>query len=197
MIKKLPVIILIISIICLISAVTTLVIGSNKSRIFNQMNNTKAAFSISDIKGYGEKPFLLSGVVEKNHNTLQGSLLTYERVVDGESKGIESQELTITLDDGSVKLMDGYGIADFNKVLTRENDILRGIKAGSEITIYSVSYKEIDELVIKGYNLYPGNPGQYTNFLSSPFNTYMVYVRVLIGLALIFFLLSIVLNIKK
>lgn len=195
--KKLPLFVLLLSIIFLISALITLGIGSNKSRIYNQMKDAIRVTSIKEINRLKDESFLLSGYIEKDHTKQLKDLVAYIKKSDRKLLKLVNPALEIKLEDGSINLIGGYGIADYNKIYNDKKTIINGIKSGVDITIYSIKYKNISENSIKGYELYPGTADQYINFLSSPFNSYMMYVRILIALALIFFIFSIVINIRK
>ena len=108
-----------------------------------------------------------------------------------------SPELDIVIGSQSTKLFKDYKLADTNMSLEKNGRTIEGIKPGGDVTIYAVNYKNDNFIGVKGYELYPGNPKQYIEFLKSPYNSYMLYVRLFIGLSLLFFLVSIVLNIKK
>lgn len=170
--SKLPVLTLCLTILFLVSAVVTLIIGSNNSSIYNQMKKSPIARSKKEIKKLNGDGFIISGFLkeERTSNSL---------------KNIE-----IVLNDTDVKIEDGFSYY----METEKPDKLR---EGTPISIYSAINIVDGKEVINGYELYPGTPEQYINYLSSPFNSYMVYVRVLIGLSIVFFLFSIVLNIRK
>jgi hypothetical protein len=183
-----PILLLIFSILSLGIAVVTLLIGSGRSRIYNQMRETTVIESYDDIISAGREPFLLHGYLNNEHETVIENMVATREL---------SPEITVTLNKNSIKILQGYDIADYNISVEVDGSITEGIKPGGDVTIYAVNYKDDNFNGIKGYELYPGNPKQYINFLKSPYNQYMVYVRVLIGVSLLFFLVSIVLNIKK
>lgn len=166
--KKLPTITLILSVLFLALAITALVVGSYNSRTYNQMIKAPILKTRSEIPKYKDSGFLITGLLKSDPSL--------------------NEPLTIELPDGDVILKPGF-------VLSRDADSI--FKTGSQITIYAVieSIKEMDKL--KGYELYLGTPNQYINYHSSPYNSYMTYVRIFIGLALIFFLFSLLINIKK
>ncbi len=195
--KKFPLVVLSLSILCLVAAVTSLMVGSKKSRVYNQMKNVKIVESLFDINNMKDDPFLLSGYVENDNRPLKEDMIAYAVYKDDLIIEQFTPELSVTIGTNRLPLLEGYSLADFNKNIKSENNTFKGIRNGSQITIYSIMDKKDGEPILKGYELYPGTPTQYISFLSSPFNTYMVYVRVFIGLAVVFFLFSIVLNIKK
>lgn len=195
--KKLALSVLITSILCLISALILLFTGSNKSRIYNQMKTAKRIESIAGIKNSADESFLLTGYIEKDHNKVKKDLVAYTKISKGKNIKTVNPELKINLEDGVVHLKSGYDIADSNKNYTKNDITYNGIKSGIDVTVYAIQYKNSKDITLKGYEIYPGSADQYINFLSSPFNSYMIYVRVLIALAMIFFIFSIVINIKK
>lgn len=152
------------------------------------MNETKIIDDFSELVSMEREPFLLHGYVDKDHKTVTQNMIA-TRVL--------CPEITISLNNKSTKLMNGYNIADYNIKLEESGNIIEGIKPGGDVTIYAVNYQDDSFIGIKGYELYPGNPKQYIEFLKSPFNAYMLYVRLFIGVALLLFVVSIVLNIKK
>lgn len=196
MIKKLPLILLILSVFSLISAVIVLLTGSSHSKIYNQMKNSDVVTTIEELKERGNKPFLLYGYIDRDHKTVYDNMISYSEE-SGESIKTEAPQLKITLKDGTIDLNSGYGLAATNSEERSGTRVLKGIKPGNDITIYGINYSRDEFNGIKGFELYPGNPDQYISFLSSPFNSYMIYVRLLIGVALLLFLLSLLINIKK
>lgn len=196
MINKAPVILLISSLICLAISILILKYGSKESKIYNQMKECDIVSSLDGLESMGNKPFLLYGYIKSDHKATPQNIVAYIETV-GETKYLYSPELEISLGDSSITLQNGYGLADYNAYKETNRYILEGIKSGNDITIYAINHKDEKFSGIKGYELYPGNPRQYVNFLASPYNEYMVYVRIFIGVALLLFLMSIVLNIKK
>ncbi len=196
-ITKLPLIFLLTSLLCLILTIVTLFIGAPTSKLYYQMKRSEIIDNIAGILNSDKKPFLLSGHIDIKHKTLENNLVTYQFKQEDDIINVQNPTLEIVTKGGKVILEKGYGLADFNEVVKQPSRELFGIKTNSDITIYAISSKVKDSIRLTGYELYPGTPNQYIKFLSSPFNSYMVYVRIFIGLSLLFFLLSIVLNIKK
>lgn len=195
--SKLPLISLIISIICLAGAVLSVTIGASKSQIYNQMKKAPPITRISEIKKIGDNPFLLSGNIPIFHKTITDNLVAYTTTTYEGEKLLKNPELTITLDDGSIQLVEGYELSGYNREICYKGTSFQGIKSGSDVTIYAVANSLDGELAAIGYQLYPGSPAQYINYLSSPYNAYMIYVRIFIALAVIFFIFSTFLNKKK
>lgn len=195
--KRVSLALLVLSITCLGIAITALLIGSEKSKLYNQMKKTPIIRSLKEIKDSNDRPFLLLGYISPEHPTLKEKLVTYTLFKDNIRQDDKTQSLTILLPDGKIELINDYTISDYNFIIDIDDTVLKGIKPGSDITIYAITIKEDGRLKIKGHQLYPGRPDQYLRYLSSPFNSYMLYVRIFIGLALLFFTTSIILNIKK
>lgn len=188
---------LILSIISLVFAVIFLLIGSGKSGVYNQMKKALIVDDYSSIINAGNEPFLLHGYVGISHKTVQKNMIA-SRTFNGEVViDKNSPVITISLENGNIHLIDDYSIADYNINIQDGKYSIEGIKPGGEVTIYAANYKDDSFSGVKGYELYPGNPKQYISFLESPYNSYMLFVRLFIGLALLLFLISIVLNIKK
>lgn len=185
--RTLPITSLILTIIFLALAVVTLLVGSNKSKVYNQMKQAVIVDNFTDLIDSNSKPFLLLGYIGLEHKSTDGMVATLD----------SSPELSILLGSQSTRLFKDYKLADTNMSIEKDGQIIEGIKPGGDVTIYAVNYKDDNFIGIKGYELYPGNPKQYIEFLKSPYNAYMLYVRLFIGLSLLFFLISIVLNIKK
>lgn len=160
------------------------------------MKNSEIVSSLDGLESMGNRPFLLYGYIESDHKTTTSNIVAYIETVE-DTKYLYAPELEIFLGNSYVTLKSGYEIADYNVLQETTRHKLEGITPGNDITIYAINYKDDTFQGVKGYELYPGNPRQYINFLSSPYNEYMVYVRIFIGVALLLFLLSIVLNIKK
>ena len=194
---KLPAISLALSSLCLIGAITTVIIGSSKSRIYNQMRKAERVSTIAKIKTMNNNPFLLSGRIKIFHPTIADNLVAYN-TISYEGEIIEKRpELTISLEDGDIALLSGYDLNEYNREICYHGTSHQGIKSGSDITIYAIVDKMTPTIAIRGHELYPGSPDQYINYLSSPYNAYMIYVRAFIAIALIFFIFSTVLNRKK
>lgn len=152
------------------------------------MRETKILEDYSDIISTGKKPFLLYGYLDLDHKIVNKKMVATIN---------ECPELNISLGEKSINLFKGYNLADTNVTLEENGQTIQGIKPGGDVTIYAVNYEEDNFIGLKGYELYPGNPKQYIEHLKSPYNSYMLYVRLFIGIALLFFLISLVLNIKK
>lgn len=136
------------------------------------MRKSPIARSLKDIHKLKKDGFIITGYLKSEINT---------KILP---------DIEIELLDSNVKIEKGFKYY-------LDNSDSKIIRAGSTVSIYSALNKINNQEIINGYELYPGTPEQYINFLSSPYNSYMVYVRVFIGLAIIFFLFSIVLNIRK
>ncbi|MGL1891020.1 MAG: hypothetical protein OCD02_05300 [Spirochaetaceae bacterium] len=190
MLKKLPLIMLLLSILCLILSVLIVFKGSSKSNLYKQMSNANIIKSLFEVNK-SNSSFLIYGKIKEDHNTIKDNLVAYN------NEKPKTPNLTVSLNDGEIMLFSGYGIADYNTEVIENGSTYRGIKAGSDITIFALKYLDGTISGIKGYELYPGMPKQYLNFLYSPYISYMIYVRIFIALALLFFTLSAVLNIKK
>jgi len=193
---KLPIIFLGLSIISLLVAILFLIVGSRESRLYNQMKKATVVSQYNDIINSGNSSFLLHGYIKIDHKTVNKNMVASETIEEGVvSKNFPP--IIISLGDKDITLKNDYEIADFNISINDQTRTIQGIKPGGEVTIYAVNCKDEDLLMVKGYELYPGSPKQYINFLKSPYSYYMIFVRFLIGVALLHFLVSIVLNIKK
>jgi len=160
------------------------------------MKEAEVVSSYKELQEFKIKPFLLYSQISKNNAVMFKNMVAYKEVIEEKIK-FNTPSINLSLEEVDIKLKENYSIADFNTQFIDGDKHYYGIKPGSDVTIYVIPYHNDDFSGLKGYELYPGTPAQYLNFLSSPYIYYMIYVRFFIGIALLLFLLSMVINIRK